>query len=82
MEGGEYDAVIALGCVIKGETKHDEYISNAVANALQTLMLTSGIPISFGVLTPNTLEQARARSTSGLDNKGREAAIAALAMVR
>ncbi len=75
------DAVIALGCVIKGETKHDEYISNAVAHALQDLMLSYGIPIGFGVITPNTLVQAKARSR-GAANKGREAAIAALEMAR
>jgi len=73
------DAVIALGCVIKGETKHDEYISNAVAHAFQDLMLTYGVPVGFGVITPNTLAQAKARSR-GAANKGREAAIAALQM--
>lgn len=73
------DALIALGCVIKGETKHDEYISHAVAQALQDLMLTHKVPIGFGVLTPNTLAQAKARSR-GKANKGCEAAAAALAM--
>jgi 6,7-dimethyl-8-ribityllumazine synthase len=73
--------VIALGCVIKGETKHDEYISMSVANALQSLMLQYGKPIAFGVLTPNTLEQALERSKPGAGNKGREAATAALSML-
>ena len=73
------DALIALGCVIKGETKHDEYISHAVARALQDLMLQSGVPIGFGVITPNNLAQAKARS-KGSANKGIEAATAALEM--
>lgn len=70
-------AIVALGCVIKGETKHDEYISMSVAHALQQLILKSGIPIGFGIITPNTLDQAKARSR-GKANKGREAAEAAL----
>ena len=74
------DAIIALGCVLKGETKHDEYISNAVAHGITDIMIAKQIPIAFGVLTPNTLEQARARS-QGEANKGREAAVAALEMV-
>lgn len=73
------DAVVVLGCVIKGETKHDEYISMSVANALQTIMIQTGKPVAFGVITPNTLEQAVARST-GSANKGIEAAVAALTM--
>lgn len=75
------DVVIALGCVIKGETKHDEYISMSVAHALQTLMIQYGKPVSFGVLTPNTLEQALERSKPGAGNKGREAATAGLSML-
>jgi 6,7-dimethyl-8-ribityllumazine synthase len=70
-------AIIALGCVLKGETKHDEYISNAVAHGITQLSIQYKIPISFGVLTPNTLEQARERS-QGDTNKGKEAAVAAL----
>lgn len=73
------DVVIALGCVIKGETKHDEYIASAVAYGLTTLMITTGTPIGFGVITPNTLAQAKARS-QGKANKGIEATIAALRM--
>lgn len=73
------DVVIALGCVIKGETKHDEYISHAVANGLTQLTLSSGVPIGFGVITPNTLAQAKARSR-GKANKGIEATVAALRM--
>lgn len=75
------DVVIALGCVLKGETKHDEYISMSVAHALQTLMIQYSKPVSFGVLTPNTLEQALERSKKGPGNKGREAATAGLSML-
>ncbi|PIR82775.1 6,7-dimethyl-8-ribityllumazine synthase [Candidatus Kaiserbacteria bacterium CG10_big_fil_rev_8_21_14_0_10_59_10] len=73
------DAIVALGCVIKGETKHDEYISSAVSQALIRLMLDTGVPIGFGIITPNSLAQAKARSR-GKENKGREAAAAALLM--
>lgn len=70
-------AIIALGCVLKGETKHDEYIASAVSHGIMDLSLDHNIPISFGVLTPNTLAQARTRSR-GKYNKGVEAALAAL----
>lgn len=72
-------AVVALGCVIKGETDHDKYIAHAAASGIMQVSLESGIPVSFGVITPNTLAQARARSR-GEANKGVEAAIAALEM--
>ncbi|MBY0110657.1 6,7-dimethyl-8-ribityllumazine synthase [Patescibacteria group bacterium] len=71
------DAIIALGCVIKGETEHDRYISNAVAAGITTLTINYKVPIAFGVITPNSLTQARVRST-GKHNKGVEAATAAL----
>lgn len=79
LKQGEVDAVITLGCLVKGETKHDEYIANAVAGGIMRLMTKYGKPISFGLLTVNTLEQAIARST-GANNKGIEAAEAALEM--
>lgn len=75
------DALICLGCVITGETKHDEYISNAVANALMQLGLEYNTPFIFGVLTPRTLEQAKARAGGAHGNKGVEAAISAIKMV-
>ncbi|MDX1478082.1 MAG: 6,7-dimethyl-8-ribityllumazine synthase [Saprospiraceae bacterium] len=78
--GEKFDAIICLGCVIKGETRHDEYISQAVANGLMQLSLTSSIPMIFGVLTPNDHAQAMARAGGKLGNKGDEAAIAALQM--
>lgn len=71
------NAVIAIGCVVKGETKHDEYIANAVANGLTTLSIWHKIPVSFGVITVNNLEQAKQRSR-GRTNHGEKAAIAAL----
>lgn len=72
-------AIITIGCIVKGETKHDEYLASAVSHALVSVSLQYNVPISFGVITPNNLAQARARST-GKTNKGDEAAIAALDM--
>ncbi len=72
-------AVVALGCIIKGETKHDEYIAHAVAGAIQRIMLDTLVPVGFGIITPNTLDQALERSR-GSANKGSEAAQAALEM--
>jgi 6,7-dimethyl-8-ribityllumazine synthase len=68
------DAVICIGCVIKGETKHDEYISNAVAQGIMNLSILAGKPIVFGVLTPNSYQQAVDRSGGQYGNKGVEAA--------
>ncbi|MBK8045101.1 MAG: 6,7-dimethyl-8-ribityllumazine synthase [Haliscomenobacter sp.] len=75
-----FDAIICLGCVIAGETKHNEYISNAVAQGLTMLSVASGTPCIFGVLTPDTEEQALDRAGGKLGNKGVEAAAAALQM--
>lgn len=74
------DVVICIGCVIKGETKHDEYINNAVSTALANLGMVSGRPVIFGVLTPNTEEQAKDRAGGKHGNKGVEAAVTALRM--
>jgi 6,7-dimethyl-8-ribityllumazine synthase len=68
------DAVICIGCVIKGETKHDEYISNAVAQGIVNLSIMSGKPIIFGVLTPNSQQQALDRAGGIYGNKGDDAA--------
>ena len=76
----KFDALICLGCVIKGETKHDEYISQAVANGCMQLSLVSNTPVIFGVLTLNTYEQALERAGGSHGNKGSEAAEAALRM--
>jgi|SRR3989344_880252 len=74
-----YDGIVALGCIIKGETDHDVYIAKAVSKGIMDVMLQHAIPIGFGVLTTNNLAQARARST-GKNNKGIEAAQAVLIM--
>jgi len=75
------DAVICLGCVIKGETQHDEYINMAVANGITQLSVLSDKPIIFGVLTVNDLAQAKDRSGGKHGNKGVEAAVTAIKMV-
>ncbi len=75
------DAVVCIGCVIKGETKHDEYINNAVAQGIMNLGLSSGKPVIYGVLTPNSKEQAIARAGGKHGNKGIEAAATALRMI-
>ena len=80
MKPGKKDAVICLGCIIQGETKHDEYIASAVASGIMQLGLMSGIPVIFGVLTTNTEEQAKDRAGGKHGNKGSEAAFAALQM--
>jgi 6,7-dimethyl-8-ribityllumazine synthase len=79
-ESGRFDAVVCLGCVIRGETPHFEYISSAVAHGLTTAASATGVPIAFGVLTTNSVEEALARAADGPGNKGREAAAAAIEM--
>jgi len=75
---GMYGSVICLGCIIKGETPHDQHISNAVANGLAQITINTGVPVAFGVLTTNTNEQALARAGGPKGNKGAEAMNAAL----
>ncbi len=79
---GRVDAIVCLGCVIRGETPHFEYISSAVAHGVMQVSVETGVPVAFGVLTTDTLEQADARSQPGPSNKGREAARAAIEMAR
>lgn len=74
------DAIIALGCIIKGETDHDKYIAEGVTQGIMSLMLEYKTPISFGVITTNNLAQAKARAV-GKENKGIEAARSALQSV-
>lgn len=74
------DAVICLGCVIQGETRHFDFICDAVANGLMQLNLSYGIPFVFGVLTPNNQDQAMARAGGKHGNKGIEAAVTAVKM--
>ena len=76
------DAVVGLGCLIRGETPHFDVIAAAVAQGLTRAALDSGVPMTFGVLTTNSAEEALARAGAGRSNKGWEAADAALAMVR
>jgi len=76
----KYDGIVALGCVLRGETPHFEYISRVVSDGLQQVALETGIPVGFGVLTVDTVEQAMDRSGES-GNKGFEAARAALEMI-
>ena len=76
------DATVCIGCVIKGETSHNEYINMSVAQALQTMALASSKPFIFGVLTPNSMEQAIDRAGGKYGNKGIEAAVTALRMLQ
>ena len=75
------DAVICIGCVIRGETKHNDYISHAVAQGLTHVSMKYDKPVIFGVLTPNTMKQALDRSGGTFGNKGDEAAITAIKML-
>lgn len=75
------DAVIALGCVIRGDTPHFDFVAGAAANGLSALQASSGTPIAFGVLTTDTMEQALARAGGKAGNKGWEAALAVLEML-
>jgi 6,7-dimethyl-8-ribityllumazine synthase len=79
-ETGHFDAVICIGCVIKGETMHFEYIAGAVCQGIADAASATGVPIALGVLTTLTEEQAMARAADGPANKGREAALAAVEM--
>jgi 6,7-dimethyl-8-ribityllumazine synthase len=73
-----YDAVITLGCIIRGRTPHDRYIAHAAAQGVMRVSLDTGVPVIFGVLTTLNERQARARAGRGPANKGREAALTAL----
>lgn len=75
---GLYDAIIALGAVIRGDTPHFEYVSAEMSKGLASVAMTQRIPVSFGVLTTDTMDQAVSRSGSKGGNKGAEAALAAI----
>lgn len=77
----EYDAIVALGCVIRGDTYHFEVVANESSKGLAHIMLEQEIPVAFGVLTTDTIEQAVQRAGSKAGNKGAEAASAALEMI-
>jgi len=76
-----YAAVLCLGCVIRGETTHDQHINTQVSNTLGSMAVEFGRPVLFGLLTCNSLEQAIQRSGGRVGNKGEECATAALEMV-
>lgn len=76
----KFDAIICLGCVIQGETRHFDFICDAVSHGIMQVSLKKEIPVIFGLLTTNTLEQAQDRSGGKHGNKGIEAAITALKM--
>lgn len=80
-KSGAYDAVICLGCVLRGATPHFEYISSEVAKGIAKVSLESGVPISFGIITADTLEQAIERAGTKAGNKGWDAAHSAIEMV-
>jgi 6,7-dimethyl-8-ribityllumazine synthase len=77
---GRFDAIVCIGCLIKGDTMHFEYIASAACNGIADAAAATGIPMALGVLTTLTEEQAIERAAAGPGNKGREAAIAAIAM--
>jgi 6,7-dimethyl-8-ribityllumazine synthase len=78
---GGYDAVIALGAVIRGDTAHFDFVAGECAAGLQRVALDTGVPVIFGVLTTDTVAQAEERAGPGETNKGYEAAVTALEMV-
>ncbi len=80
-QGGDHDAVICLGCVIRGQTPHHEYIASEATKGLAQASLETGVPIGFGLLTTDTIEQAVERAGSKAGNKGADAALSAVEMV-
>ncbi len=78
--GGSYDALVAIGCLLRGDTPHFEFISAQVTDELSRVSVDTRLPIAYGVITCNTLEQAVQRSSPGAGNKGWEAALAAIEM--
>ena len=77
----KYNAVVCLGCVIRGQTPHFEHVSNEVSKGVAQVSLQSGVPVSFGVLTTDTIEQAIERAGTKAGNKGWDAAVTAVEMV-
>ncbi len=79
-KSGKYEAIVALGCVIRGDTAHFEYVAGECARGLQNVCVETGIPVVFGVLTTETVEQALQRAAPGGSSKGGEAMDTALEM--
>lgn len=80
-ESGKFDAVICLGCVIRGQTPHFEYVASEAARGIGQVGLTTGVPTTFGVITADTLEQAIERAGTKAGNKGVDAAMSAIELV-
>ena len=81
-ESSRVDAVVCLGCLIRGATPHFEYIASACAHGITAAAAATGVPMTFGVLTTNSVDEALERAVAGDGNKGREAALAAVDLVR
>ena len=79
-ESGRYDAIVAIGAVIRGGTPHFDYVAGMAANGIARASQTTGVPISFGILTVDTIEQAIERAGTKMGNKGAEAALASIEM--
>lgn len=79
-DSGRFDAVITLGCVIRGDTPHFDYVCSECARGVGEAALSTGIPVAFGVLTTDNLAQALSRSRDDEENKGEEAALSAMEM--
>jgi 6,7-dimethyl-8-ribityllumazine synthase len=80
-QSGKFDAVVALGVVIRGDTPHFDFVAGQAAAGIMQAALETGVPVMFGVITANTVEQALERAGDGIDNKGYEAAVSAIEMV-
>jgi 6,7-dimethyl-8-ribityllumazine synthase len=80
-QSGDYDGVVALGAVIRGSTPHFDYVAGECAKGLNSVQLETGVPVGFGVLTVDTIEQAIERAGTKAGNKGAEAAMTVLEMV-
>jgi 6,7-dimethyl-8-ribityllumazine synthase len=81
VESGEVDGIVCLGAVIRGDTPHFDFVAKAATDGLLGVMMERGVPLAFGVLTTDTVEQALARSAEGEGNKGAEAARTVLEMI-
>lgn len=80
-QSGKYDAVIAVGAVIRGDTSHYDYVCNEVSKGIAQAGMSTGIPVLFGVITTENIEQAIARAGSKAGNKGYDCALSAIEMV-
>jgi 6,7-dimethyl-8-ribityllumazine synthase len=81
-QSGRYDGIACLGAVVRGETSHYDYVCAEAARGIQEVMLRTGVPCGFGVLTVETMDQALARAGGGKRNQGEDAAVAVLALAR